>query len=57
MMSDRNVWVKAGSIFVEHSAFTDDFIAELGDMLGDRVAVKDWRRITGAVGIVTEVKP
>ncbi len=50
MMSDRDVWVKAGAIVAEHGALTADYIIkQLGDVLDDAVAVVDWRRIAAAV--------
>jgi len=53
MMTDREVWVKAGSIVAEHGELTADYIIEqLDDVLGDRVAVEDWRRIAAAVDVI-----
>ena len=53
MMTDREVWVKAGSIVAEHGELTADYIIQqLGDVLGDRVAVEDWRRIAAAVDAI-----
>lgn len=58
MMSDREVMVKAGAILAEHGALTADYIIEqLGDVLGDRVAVEDWRRIAGAVDAISNATP
>lgn len=58
MMTDRDVMVKAGEILAEHAALTSDYIIEqLGDVLGDRVAVEDWRRVAAAVDAITEAKP
>ena len=58
MMTDRDVWVKAGAIVAEHGALTADYIIEqLGDVLDDRVAVEDWRRVAAAVDAITDAKP
>ena len=55
MMSDRAVKVKAGEILAEHGALTADYIInQLGEVLGDRVAVEDWRRVAAAVDEITE---
>ena len=57
MMSDRDVMVKAGEILAEHGALTSDYIIEqLGDVLGDRVAVEDWRRVAAAVDRITDAR-
>lgn len=53
-MSDRDVMVKAGEILAEHGALTSDYIIDqLGDVLSDRVAVEDWRRVVAAVDAIT----
>jgi hypothetical protein len=58
MMSDRDVMMKAGAIFAEHGALTSDYIIEqLGDVLGDHVAVEDWRRIAAAVDAISDATP
>jgi hypothetical protein len=58
MMTDRDVMVKAGEILAEHGALTSDYIIEqLGDVLGDRVAVEDWRRIAAAVDAISDATP
>ncbi len=58
MMTDRDVMVKAGEILAKHGALTSDYIIEqLGDVLGDRVAVEDWRRVAAAVDAITDAKP
>jgi hypothetical protein len=49
-VTDREVWIKAGAILAEHGAMTADYIiSQLGDVLGDDVAVQDWRRVAAAV--------
>lgn len=58
MMTERDVMMKAGEIFAEHGATAADYIIDqLGDVLGDRVAVEDWRRVAAAVDEITEAKP
>ncbi|MBD8550336.1 MULTISPECIES: hypothetical protein [unclassified Sphingomonas] len=54
-MSDRDVWVTAGAIVAEHGTLTADYINEqLGDVLGNRVAVEGWRRVAAAVDAITD---
>jgi len=49
-MEDREVWIQAGAILVAHDELTADYIIDqLSDVLGDRVAVEDWRRVAAAV--------
>ena len=58
MMSDRDVMMEAGAILAEHGALTSDYIIEqLGDVLGDHVAVEDWRRIAAAVDAISDTTP
>ena len=58
MMSDRDVMVKAGEILAEHGALTSDYIiSQLGDVLGDHVAVEDWCRVAAAVDAITDASP
>jgi predicted NACHT family NTPase len=58
MMSDRDVWVKAGEIVAEHGDLTADYIiGQLGNVLGNCIAVEDWRRIAAAVDIISEATP
>jgi hypothetical protein len=58
MMTDRDVWVKAGEIVAEHGTMTTEYIIDqVSDALGDRVAVEDWRRIAKAVDAITDAKP
>lgn len=53
MMTDRDVWVKAGTILVEHGELTADYIIDqITDALGDRVAVEDWRRVAATVDLI-----
>lgn len=53
MMSDRDVWLKAGAIIVEHGEMTADFIIDqLGDVLDNEVAIEDWRRVAAAVDAI-----
>jgi len=57
-MNDRDVWMKAGAILAEHGTLTSDYIIEqLGDVLGNRVAVEDWRRVAAAVDEITRARP
>lgn len=57
-MTDREVWVKAGEILAEHGSMTADYIiAQLGDALGDRIAVEDWRRVAAAVDAIADATP
>lgn len=54
MMTDRDVMVKAGEILAQHGALTADYIIEqLSDVLDDRIAVEDWRRVAAAVDQIT----
>ena len=58
MMSDRDVWVRAGAIVAEHGAMTADYIIkQLSDVLDDRIAVEDWRRVAAAVDAITAAPP
>jgi hypothetical protein len=57
MMTDREVMMKAGEILAEHGALTSDYIIEhLSNVLGDRIAVEDWRRIAAAADAISEAK-
>jgi len=57
MMSDRDVWVKAGAILAEHGELTADYIIdEISDALGDRIAVEDWRRVAAAVDAISDAQ-
>jgi hypothetical protein len=58
MMSDRDVWMRAGAIVAEHGAMTADYIIDqLSDVLDDHVAVEDWRRVAAAVDEITGARP
>ena len=58
MATDREIWVRACSILVEHGEMTADYIIDqLSDALGDTVAVEDWRRIAVAVDRLTAPPP
>jgi hypothetical protein len=49
-IEDPEVWIQAGAILVAHGELTADYIIDqLSDVLGDRVAVEDWRRVAAAV--------
>jgi hypothetical protein len=53
-VTDREVWIKAGAIVAEHGTMTAEYIIEqLSDVLGDHVAVKDWRRVAAAVDAIS----
>jgi hypothetical protein len=53
-MTDREVWLLAGALLATHGAATaDHIIAQLGEMLDDRVAVEDWRRVAAAVDAIS----
>lgn len=57
MMSQREVWIKAGAILAEHGSMTADYIIDqLGDVLECDVAVEDWRRVAAAVDAITGAK-
>jgi hypothetical protein len=57
-VTDREVWIKAGAIVAEHGTMTADYIiSQLGDVLGDEVAVKDWRRVAAAVDAISDTRP
>lgn len=54
-MSEREVWAMAGAIVAKHGALTADFIIkQLGEVLGDRVSVEDWRRVAAAADQITD---
>lgn len=54
MMTNRDVWLKAGAILAEYGGLTTDYIIDQAtDALGDRVAVEDWRRVAAAVDAIT----
>jgi len=53
-MSDRDVMVKRRAIRVDHGTLSTDYIiAQLGDVLDDRVADGGWRRVAAAVDSIT----
>lgn len=55
MMTDREVWMKAGAIIAEHGAGTTDYIIDqMSSMLHDQVAVEEWRRVANAIDEITE---
>ena len=55
MLSDRDVWVKAGAIVAEHGTLTAEYIiSRLGDVIDDNMAVEDWRRIASAVDAIVD---
>jgi hypothetical protein len=57
-MEERDVWLHAGEILAQHGELTADYIIDqLGDALGDRVAVEDWRRIAAAVDAISDAPP
>ncbi|PTQ59727.1 hypothetical protein C8J26_2579 [Sphingomonas aurantiaca] len=57
MMTDRDVWMKAGAILAEHGAMTADYIIDqISDAIGDRVAVEDWRRVAAAVDAISDAQ-
>jgi len=57
MMSDRDVWVKAGAIVGEHGTLTAEYIiSQLGDVIDDSMAVEDWRRIASAVDAIVDAR-
>jgi hypothetical protein len=46
------------AIVAEHGTMTADYIIDqLSDVLGDHVAVEDWRRVATAVDAITDAKP
>lgn len=54
MMSQREIWIKAGAILAEHGGMTADYIIDrVGDVLDNEVAVEDWRQIAAAVDAIT----
>ena len=54
MMSDRAMMVKAGEILAEHGALTVNYIlGQLADVLSDRPAAEEWRRVAYAVDKIT----
>lgn len=58
MMTDRDVWVKAGTILAEHGEQTADYIMDqISDAPGDRVVVEDWRRVVAACDAITGARP
>ncbi|WP_156362388.1 hypothetical protein [Sphingomonas sp. Leaf208] len=53
-MSDRDVWLKPGTIVAEHGSLTTEYIiSQLSDVIDDNVAVEDWRRVATAVDAIT----
>lgn len=57
-VTDREVMVKAGEILAQHGALTADFIIEqMSQVLDDRIAVEDWRRVAAAIDEITDAKP
>jgi len=58
MMTERDVWMKAGAILAEHGELTADYIIDqITDALGDRIAVEDWRRVAAACDEIAEARP
>lgn len=58
MMTDRDVWVNAGSIFDEHGVMTADYIIDqISDALDDRIAAQDWRRVAAADDFIRAASP
>jgi hypothetical protein len=56
-VTDRDVWIKAAEIFGEHGDLSAAFIiGELSNVLDDKVAVEDWRRIAAAVDAIAYEK-
>jgi hypothetical protein len=54
MMTDREVMLKAGAILAEHGTLTVDYIlGHLADVLSDRPAAEEWRRVAYAVDRIT----
>ncbi len=54
MMTDREVMLKAGAILAEHGTLTVDYIlGQLADVLSDRPAAEEWRRVAYAVDRIT----
>jgi hypothetical protein len=57
-MTDREVWIMAGEIMATHGAMTPDYIIDrLSDVLDDKVAVEDWRRVAAAVDAINGAPP
>lgn len=53
-ISERGVWLKPGTIVAEHGTLTTDYIiSQLGDVIGDNVAVEVWCRVATAVDAIT----
>ncbi len=49
---------QAGAILALHGALTTDYLnEELGDVIGERVAVEDWRRVAAAIEAIIDAKP
>lgn len=58
MMSDREVWLRAGEIVAAHGNQAGRFVLNsVGDILCARTGVEDWRRVAGAVDAIIEAKP
>jgi hypothetical protein len=54
MVTDSDVWVKAGAPVAEHSTMMADYIInQLSDRLDSNVAVEPWRRVAAAVDKIT----
>lgn len=57
MMSQREVWIKAGAILAEHGAMAGYYIiGQLSDVMGCDDAEEDWRRVAAAVDAITGAK-
>lgn len=57
-MTDGEIMMKAGEILAEHGALTSDYIIkQLGNVLGDHVAVEDWRRVAATVDLIESGSP
>lgn len=54
-LTEKEVWTKASAILSEHGASSVDYIiSQLGDVLSDRGALEDWRRVATAVDTIVD---
>ncbi|MGA1800171.1 hypothetical protein VH567_15480 [Sphingomonas sp. 4RDLI-65] len=57
-LTEQEVWISASAILSEHGAGSaDHIIKQLDDVLGDRVAVEDWRRVAAALDAIVDAQP
>lgn len=54
-MSDREIWIAAGELNAKLGEMTVEYIFDqFSDVLGNQVAVENWRRIAAAVDAIND---